>query len=79
MERSHGGGGHHNNHNNSFTRIIDLRPSIERINTVFIILEKGKPDKVPDHAATPICYALVADQTASVNLQLWYAPYHDLA
>ena len=71
MERPHGqhGGGHHNA---AFTRIIDLRPSIERINTLFIILEKGKPDKVADHASTPICYALVADQTASVNLQLWY-------
>mmetsp|Transcript_1547 Transcript_1547/g.2669 ORF Transcript_1547/g.2669 Transcript_1547/m.2669 type:complete len:150 (-) Transcript_1547:422-871(-) len=70
MERPHGqhGGGHHNA---AFTRIIDLRPSIERINTIFIILEKGKPDKVADHASTPICYALVADQTASVNLQLW--------
>eukprot|EP00959_Pyramimonas_sp_CCMP1952_P357432 7484567-Pyramimonas_sp.AAC.1 len=67
---AHNIGGHHNN---AFTRIIELRPSMEKINTVFIILEKGKPDKVPDHAATPICYALVADQTASVNLQLWYA------
>jgi len=40
---------------------------------MFIVLEKGKVDRMRDVHSTPICFALVADQTAAVNLQLWGA------
>ena len=43
-----------------------------QVNTMFILLEKGKIDRMHDAHLTPICYALVADSSASVNLQLWY-------
>ena len=54
-----------------FTRIIDLRPNMQPVNTIFIVLEKGKVERVYDQQATAICYATVADSTAAVTLQLW--------
>ena len=40
---------------------------------MFILLEKGKVDRMHDANLTPICYVLVADASAAVNLQLWCA------
>eukprot|EP00241_Pyramimonas_parkeae_P021192 CAMPEP_0114326578 /NCGR_PEP_ID=MMETSP0059-20121206/29796_1 /TAXON_ID=36894 /ORGANISM="Pyramimonas parkeae, Strain CCMP726" /LENGTH=133 /DNA_ID=CAMNT_0001455555 /DNA_START=155 /DNA_END=556 /DNA_ORIENTATION=- len=43
-----------------FTRLIDLRPSTSHVNAMFIVLEKGKVDRMRDVHSTPICFALVA-------------------
>ena len=51
-----------------FTRVIDLRPNMQPVNTIFIVLDKGKVERAQ---ATAICYATVADSTAAVTLQLW--------
>lgn len=54
-----------------FTRVLDLRPNMLPVNCVFVVLEKGKVERVYDQQATAICYATVADSSAAVTLQLW--------
>jgi hypothetical protein len=56
-----------------FTRVLDLRPNMLPVNCVFVVLEKGKVERVYDQQATAICYATVADSSAAVTLQLWCA------
>lgn len=60
----------HSSEREGITKIIDLRPSAKEVNCVFIILEKGRVDRVPGQD-TRICFVLVADSSAAVNLQLW--------
>jgi len=57
--------------NDKYTKIMDLRPYMKAINCVFIVLEKGTITKTKDEHQ--IAHALVADNTASVQLSIWDA------
>ncbi|KAK9828487.1 hypothetical protein WJX72_000261 [[Myrmecia] bisecta] len=62
----------------SYSRLVDLRPSLQAVNVQFIVLEKEPPVIVrkteKGHVVdVPVCTALVADPTAAVHLQLWGA------
>uniref|UniRef100_A0A061QSS2 Nucleic acid-ob-fold-like protein isoform 1 n=1 Tax=Tetraselmis sp. GSL018 TaxID=582737 RepID=A0A061QSS2_9CHLO len=60
------------------TKVVDLRPTTNpSLQVVFIVLEKGKiqniytRDESNKQVETPTCTALVADETACCNLQLY--------
>mmetsp|Transcript_38547 Transcript_38547/g.46598 ORF Transcript_38547/g.46598 Transcript_38547/m.46598 type:complete len:149 (+) Transcript_38547:550-996(+) len=52
------------------TKVIDFRPSMETLNAVVILLDKGPVEK-PAGLDVSICPSLVADSTASVHCKLW--------
>eukprot|EP00884_Botryococcus_braunii_P012689 jgi/Botrbrau1/21420/Bobra.0216s0035.1 len=53
-----------------FTKIVELRPPMQQVNTEFIVLDKGEPFMVlKEGKELPSCYAIVADNTAAVKFQ----------
>jgi hypothetical protein len=55
---------------NGFMKVGDLTPMLNKVNCIFIVLEKTTPAKTKQHI---IHHFLVSDETGAIQLSLWDA------